>query len=1721
MKKYLLLKSLKQVVAFTTLFAVLSNTTLAATYYVNWNSDQDNGSQPSIVCTDGDTVPLHPCTFRDAVNRSVNGDTIRFLNDMDITNSNGVTNGYDITQNNLTIDGTTGSHTVNLDGNAAGGGSAWSLLNVTGTNFTLNGVHIYNFNGSGVGLASGANGANIHDNVIGQNSAGAGTGNGWAGISNNGASGVTIQNNVISNNSKGIFINSLQPTDTTIKGNRIGVDGFLTAGSLNSTGGNTANRNTGSGIEVQGGDFTGGSGLQIGGSLAADRNIISGNYGPALWMRAVNPITGNITVRNNYIGVGKDGSTALGNDDGLSTYGAINSEDGAGTAANWLVKDNVISSNNSGGAPLPGIRIDSGATAIIQGNKIGVNADGTTAAGNSGQGILVDAGTVVIGNDGSGDSTVGNIIANNGGNGVENTGTETNSITIAGNKIGLNSAGAAAGNTGSGIKINSNATTVNIGKVAPIAADGLNTIGNNTSNGVDIVGTGGDSTTPATITIANNHIGTDGTTSYANVGSGVKMEATSGASNVTIGSNGDASGDADERNVIGKNATGGVSLTEGEITLIKAVKNLVVAGNIILGNTPTNGSHGIILNNSTDSILNSVVIGGDDCSTNAHATSNSSVERNYITGINGEAVYSYNLGTANPTTASLTIQCNQIGIKADGSNSANAANGISINDAGAIIIKDNTVSNSTSDAVFMAGGGNTAGTSLEVYGNKFGTAATGLTPAGNGGSGLNISASTLAASGLFPVPVIIGGSTAALANVFAASATAAGIGISGLATSSTPVKIQGNYVGVCADPFGKGTIANGNLSTCKNLNNGIYVATGDVTIGGDAGNNIEADGTLGTGNVVANNDVTGIRLDTSSTTIISGNIMGLIKATIDATYDVAAPNTIESIRVFSGSPTLTIGGTSGANVSSNRNVIATGGGAGIDFRSGSNAIATIINNYINTDWTGTLNMGSGAGVNVSGGSSTITIGGTSANQGNVIAATSTGGSVVTSSGFSGTLNLYKNIFGLNAAGTAALSGSSPLVDISSASATVNVGDGTSDGRNVFGGSTAYAIFIEAATTLNVLGNYIGFAADGTTSIPNATDSAGLIGMGYPVAETYFTAISGALTVSGNTMNNTAHVAAYYKDVIPANESTMTSGNTYSTGINHTAPTYNFWERYVGATLTASGPKACDDGYDNDSDGSIDYPADTGCSSAADTDETNAAAVVVDTGGGGGSYTAPSRTTNNTTTNTTTNTVTDNTQVTSPTDAEIKAATEDQNLRDYIVQQKLNEAINVTKEALLGKDEVNVDLILAPQNDATEVQQEPAKPLTPEQTVVVDALVQLSEGKDLSKAQVSKVEATVNKVLENSVQEVFKKAEASGGTLPAITVASANGKSKTLTKDTKIQFVLDSKKSADIQDLADAKGEDTLVVNPSTVIGDNDVSALLIVMQGGKIGDPLAAEKIFFKGLNGLADGSDQSEVKGKISFAPKMAAAKVSSSSQVTKLEDLLPKKPMLTNMFAGVETAPKFLVWVAGPKAGEKVSVFAVDKVDPKNPKSWKIYKFGQYYLDEGYKAAVEVDLSDKMDKDVKNFTLVVQDEKGVGTTTDIILNKSVTMKLDTLTLVNGDQVKPIDLTKNNDLLAREAKSIAHVAAAKVNSKEKSTVEKKVPEVITVKGYSEPGSVIFVTWKSVLTTSTVIADANGYFEVQVPKQLEKGDHTAYTSSYNKEKKTASNFAKIMFAKFF
>ena len=127
--------------------------------------------------------------------------------------------------------------------------------------------------------------------------------------------------------------------------------------------------------------------LLLGGSLPADRNVISGNdVGVTLQ-------AGSATVLGNYFGLGADGSTRLGNCAGVDLEGAAVTLGGLGPGEGNIISDNVH-----------GIYLAAGNGTPIQGNYIGTDATGLLGRGNHLDGILMG---------GNGVRITGNVIADN------------------------------------------------------------------------------------------------------------------------------------------------------------------------------------------------------------------------------------------------------------------------------------------------------------------------------------------------------------------------------------------------------------------------------------------------------------------------------------------------------------------------------------------------------------------------------------------------------------------------------------------------------------------------------------------------------------------------------------------------------------------------------------------------------------------------------------------------------------------------------------------------------------------------------------------------------------------------------------------------------------------------------------------------------------------------------------------------------------------------------------------------------------------------------------------------------------------------------------------------------------------------------------------------------------------------------------------------------------
>ncbi|OVE79652.1 hypothetical protein BVY02_02610, partial [bacterium J17] len=172
--------------------------------------------------------------------------------------------------------------------------------------------------------------------------------------------------------------------------------------------------------------------------------------------------TGN-KIQGSYIGVWFDGTSDAGNT-GSGVYVNLTSEtiigsNGDGTGEAW--ERNLIAANDSYGVYV------SGTTTSVAGNFLGVTYEGSVALGNAG-GVFINSSYAVIGtnNDGTNDSTEGNVSSGHSGTGIYITGTGSTANTIAGNYIGVGQDGSLdLGNGTHGIWLLSSASDNTIGGV--------------------------------------------------------------------------------------------------------------------------------------------------------------------------------------------------------------------------------------------------------------------------------------------------------------------------------------------------------------------------------------------------------------------------------------------------------------------------------------------------------------------------------------------------------------------------------------------------------------------------------------------------------------------------------------------------------------------------------------------------------------------------------------------------------------------------------------------------------------------------------------------------------------------------------------------------------------------------------------------------------------------------------------------------------------------------------------------------------------------------------------------------------------------------------------------------------------------------------------------------------------------------------------------------------
>ena len=773
------------------------------------------------------------------------------------------------------------------------------------------------------------------------------------------------------------------------------------------------------GVYVQvGGNFN-----RIGGTTAADRNVISGNTVDGIQLDGTGGGANNNLVQGNYIGLNAAGTAGLGNSgQGVSIFSGPDNNTIGGDAA--LGAGNVISANNNG------IAINSAGTTgnLVQGNLIGTDRTGTVAIGNLGRGVSFDQSstTNTVGGTAPG---LGNTIAYNGSNGVWMGGALTTRNAVLGNAIfangglgiDLNANGVDLNDTGDGDAGSNNtqnhpvlsaamrngAGSVNFAGSLNGAASTLYRIEFFASSAVDPSGYGeGErylgSTNVTTDAAGNVVIGVTLAAAVA-VSENITATATDPSNNTSeFGGNVKAVGflvvtttaDTVDGNTTSTSALVATPGADGRISLREAIlaTNATPGADTIRFGIPlTDANHLYYRDDAIPVSLTNVQVTTLADSATPSSPAIPDFDPDYPAGLT-RSWYRIQPTSALPTIADAVIldASTQPGaltggpvIELVGASAGAGVNGLTVT-ASSSTVRGLVVNGFSAFGIRIDGGdGNT------IAGNYVGTDPAGAAALGNGIDGIYV----VNAGANGAANNVIGGTVPADRNVVSGNARN-GIQLSG--TGTTGNQVSGNYVGTNA----AGTAAFGNGR------DGVVIwQTSSNTVGGTS---------AGAGNVISGNQ-SGIYFGDGTATgnLVQGNYLGT-----DATGTAALPN-ITGIYLHAAN--TTVGGTS----VSARNVISGNSyvGVWIDGFYGSSG-NLIQGNYVGLSATGT-SLPNARGVQLYTGATNNTLGGTTAGAANAIAYntnygiaildTSTGNSILANAVYSnGSLGIDLNGDGVTA-----------------------------------------------------------------------------------------------------------------------------------------------------------------------------------------------------------------------------------------------------------------------------------------------------------------------------------------------------------------------------------------------------------------------------------------------------------------------------------------------------------------------------------------------------------------------------------------------------------------------------------------------------------------------------------------------------------------------------------
>jgi parallel beta-helix repeat protein len=730
--------------------------------------------------------------------------------------------------------------------------------------------------------------------------------------------------NVISGNAEeGVYIASTAEA-TSIAGNTIGLtfDGDLPVG------------NGKDGVFVDGAAGT---------TITA--NLVSGNAGDGIGVEGAGAVGTEIS--GNIVGLNAAGDAALGNQGvGIAVVDVPSIRIGGGSS----IERNVVSGNESHGIVVTSTLAEGAANSRISSNYVGLDASGTAAIGNAGDGIRIEGVGAVSA------TIVSNVVAANAGAGIRVTG-DASSAVISANTIGLDAAASAApdpdfGNKEDGVRLEGGS-----GHLVGGDAIDANVVAQNFGNG--IVASATDAAT-----IAANIVGTNlaGASGLGNSGDGIVVDNAVGTTirlNLSSGNGGSGvsvSGDGSSATAIVGNFIGtsiggitalpnsqhGVSVSEAAGTTIGGATTAdrnVISGNIQKGVSIASAT-------STEVVGNYVGVTSNGYSALGNAGGGIAVELATDTTILGGNIVAFNGSDADGHGITISRSAGTV----VGSEAAGLSGG-------------NAIYRNRGDGVRIADG--SMGTI--VVGNAIGTTSAGVYGLGNEGAGIAVIESNGS---------VLGGLRAVSATDPVLGNLIVGNGGSGIAMSdATPLNpdvedgnhVQGNTIrwnggaGVLLTRSSLQTIGGSSTRQANEIiqNSGDGVAIDNS--GGGAGGHVVSGNAIGTdvsGSLRLGNAGDGISIRESVANTISGGnviaynrsgvvLVGVSPASSDE-GNVVAGNTISS-NVGDGvrleASTLN---TIGAIGELPGNSVVFNGGAGVSLAGGSSG-NLVAGNLIGTD----------------------------------------------------------------------------------------------------------------------------------------------------------------------------------------------------------------------------------------------------------------------------------------------------------------------------------------------------------------------------------------------------------------------------------------------------------------------------------------------------------------------------------------------------------------------------------------------------------------------------------------------------------------------------------------------------------------------------------------------------------------------------------------------------